>query len=211
MGPWHQAGWGDREGELRTGTEYGEKFGWASGASKIETESQEHWLGLGGLVRVGLRESVLPLTSVLLGLPRSQSYLYQSPSPWHLAAIMGEQIAASSPSLGSRHSWGPPHLPHQHGTQLGVPRAILPKTKRGWEPRRAQTPEIDTLTPLPTDTPQREATPTNTRSLCAETENWQTRNYPAPPATSAPLPHPPLFPFLPTKAAFCHQAISELS
>lgn len=112
---------------------------------------------------------------------------------------MGEQIAASSPSLGSRRSWGPPHLPHQHGTQLGVPRAMIPKTKRGWEPRRAQTPEIDTLTPLPTDTPQREATPTNTRSLCAETENWQTRNYPAPPATSAPLPHPLSFPFFPLR------------
>lgn len=105
---------------------------------------------------------------VLLGLPRSQSYLYFSPSPWHLAAIMGEQIAASSPSLGSRHSWGPPHLPHQHRTQLGVPRAMLPKTKRGWEPKRAQTPEIDTLTPLPTVTPQREATSTNTLPVCRD-------------------------------------------
>lgn len=102
---------------------------------------------------------------LLLGLPRAQSYLYISSSPWHLAAIIGEQIVAPSPSLGSRHSWGPPHLPHQHGTQLGVPRAMLPKTQRGREPRRAQTPEIDTLTPLPTDTPQSEATPTNTRSL----------------------------------------------
>jgi hypothetical protein len=211
LGPWHQAGWGDRGGELRTGTEYGEKFGWASGA--IEIESQECWLVLGrDWSEWGCVGGAVPsLTHVLLGLPRSQSYLHLSPSPWHLAAIMGEQIAASSPSLGSRHSWGPPHLPHQHGTQLGVPRAMLPKTQRGWEPRRAQTPEIDTLTPLPTDTPQREATPTNTRSLCAETENWQTRNYPAPPATSAPLPHPPLLSSLPTKAAFCHQAISELS
>lgn len=135
--------------------------------SKQDRVSQEHWVGWGAWSeRDWMGEAVPSFPHVLLlGLPRAQSYLYISSSPWHLAAIMGEQIAAPSPSLGSRHSWGLPHLPHQHRTQLGVPRAMLPKTQRGREPRRAQTPEIDTLTPLPTDTPQSEATPTNTRSL----------------------------------------------
>lgn len=106
--------------------------------SKRDREDEPRTLaGVGGLVRVALGEAVPSLIHVLLGFPRAQSYLYLNPSPWHLAAIMGEQIAAPTPSLRSRHSWGPSHLPHQHGTQLDVPRAMAPKTQRGRKPRIA--------------------------------------------------------------------------
>lgn len=58
------------------------------------------------------------------------------PPPWHLAAIMGEQIAAPLPLSGKQAQLGPAtSAASAHGTQLGVPRAMLPKnTKRAGTP-----------------------------------------------------------------------------
>lgn len=84
----------------------------------------------------------------------------------------------------------PPHLPHQHGAQLGVPRAARPKTQRGGRgPRRAQTPETDTLTPLPTDTLLEAQLHPPPRTRCLGADGRTDKH-----AITRPRPPPPLPP-----------------
>lgn len=82
-----------------------------------------------------------PLPAPLVGLPWAPvPPPSPSPPPALSSHYRGSRLHPPSSSPGNRHSWGPPHLPHQHGAQLGVPRATIPKTQRGAEAKESSDP-----------------------------------------------------------------------
>lgn len=143
------------------------------------------WPGWGG-------GSARALISLLLGPP---SHPHPIPSPWHLAAIIGEQIAAPSPSPGSRHSWGPATSAASAQSTAGCAQSRAPQnTKLGRGPRRAQTPETDALTLLPTDTDssRRSYAHHHTRSLVCRDRRTDKHAITVPRLPPPPLPPPSL-------------------
>lgn len=98
-------------GELGTGTELGEKFGWASGASEGERPSQEHrlgggWPGWGG-VGAGPSSPSCPFGGADQGPSPTPISL---PSPRRLAAIIGGADCGPLPLSGKQAQLGPRHI-----------------------------------------------------------------------------------------------------
>ena len=117
------------------------------------------------------------------------------PSPWHLAAIVGEQIAAPSPSPGSRHSWGPATSAASARSTAGCAQSRAPQNKKlGRGPRRTQTPETDALTLLPTDTDSSRQSYTHhhTRSLVCRDRRTDKHAITLPRLPPSPFPPPSL-------------------
>lgn len=189
-GPWHQAGWGDR-GELGTGTEgteRGEKFGRASGASQGE-EAEPRTQIWGRPARVGC------------GGDRASFHPRLHPLPLALSSHYRGADCSPSPSPGSQHSWGPATSAASARSTAGCAQSRAPQSTtwgRGGGQGEPRPPETDTLTPLPTDTDswRRSYTHRHTGSIVRGDGRTDKHAITLPRPPPSPLPPPPPLPSL---------------
>lgn len=144
VGPWHPAGWGEWRGELGRGGLDGLPEP-ARGEAKPRTQlarrlARTGWAGTSSLPAPLAGLPWAPVPPPPPSPPPALSSHYRGsrlhpPPPLREADTAGARHICR---ISTEHSWVCPEPPS-------------PKHKAGRRPRRAQTPETDTLTPLPTD------------------------------------------------------------